>query len=82
VSDLGKRLDPIVTAWNNRILADSLCPFVLGEAMYLKVREDGRVRSRGIMMASGVNTEGYREGLGRMLGDTESEASGSEFFSS
>ncbi|MDT2264422.1 transposase [Paenibacillus larvae] len=29
--------------------------------MYLKVREDGRVRSRGIMIAIGVNTEGYRE---------------------
>nr|WP_313779271.1 transposase [Paenibacillus larvae] len=42
-----KRLDPIVTAWNNRSLADSLFPFVLVDAMYLKVREDGRVRSRG-----------------------------------
>ncbi|MDT2257970.1 transposase [Paenibacillus larvae] len=44
--------------------------------------EDGRVRSRGIMIAIGVNTEGYREVLGLMLGDTESEASWSEFFSS
>ncbi|AHD03997.1 transposase [Paenibacillus larvae subsp. larvae DSM 25430] len=82
VSDLCKRLDPIVTAWNNRSLADSLFPFVLVDAMYLKVREDGRVRSRGIMIAIGVNTEGYREVLGLMLGDTESEASWSEFFSS
>ncbi|MDT2265454.1 transposase [Paenibacillus larvae] len=29
---------------NNRSLADSLFPFVLVDAMYLKVREDGRVR--------------------------------------
>ncbi|MDT2238042.1 transposase [Paenibacillus larvae] len=50
--------------------------------MHLKVREDGRVRSRGIMIAIGVNTEGYREVLGLMLGDTESEAVESEFFSS
>ncbi|MDT2240855.1 transposase [Paenibacillus larvae] len=63
-------------------MADSLFPFVLVDAMYLKVREDGRVRSRGIMIAIGVNTEGYREVLGLMLGDTESEASWSEFFSS
>nr|WP_313785598.1 transposase [Paenibacillus larvae] len=42
VSDLCKRLDPIVTAWNNRSPADSLFPFVLVDAMYLKVREDGR----------------------------------------
>nr|WP_313787016.1 transposase [Paenibacillus larvae] len=34
------------------------------------------------MIAIGVNTEGYREVLGLMLGDTESEASWSEFFSS
>lgn len=82
VSDLCKRLDPIVTAWNNRNLADSHFPFVLVDAMYLKVREDGRVRSRGVMIAIGVNTEGYREILGLMLGDTETEASWSEFFSS
>jgi len=82
VSDLCKRLDPLVTAWNNRPLADSHFPFVLVDAMYLKVREDGRVRSRGVMIAIGVNKEGYREILGLMLGDTESEASWSEFFSS
>ncbi|MDT2294481.1 transposase [Paenibacillus larvae] len=33
---------------NNRSLADSLFPFTFVDAMYLKVREDGRVRSRGI----------------------------------
>ena len=33
------------------------------------------------MIAIGVNTEGYREVLGLMLGDSESEASWSQFFS-
>jgi transposase-like protein len=33
------------------------------------------------MIAIGINTEGYREILGLMLGDSESEASWSEFFS-
>jgi len=33
------------------------------------------------MIATGVNEEGYREILGIMLGDSESEASWSEFFS-
>jgi len=47
----------------------------------LKVREEGRVRSRGVMLAYGVNDDGYREILGLMLGDSESEASWSEFFS-
>lgn len=80
VSDLCKRLDPVVTAWNNRPLSDRRFPFVLVDALYLKVREDGRVRSRGVMIGKGVNTDGYREVLGLMLGDTESEASWSEFF--
>lgn len=80
VADLCKRLDPIVTAWNNRPLSDSRFPFVLVDALYLNVREDGRVRNRGVMLAVGVNTDGYREVLGLMLGDTESEESWTEFF--
>lgn len=80
VSDLCKKLDPIVTAWNNRPLTDDY-PFVIVDALYIKVREDGRVRSRGVMIANGINLEGKREMLGMMIGDTESEASWGEFFS-
>lgn len=79
VSDLCKQLDPIVTAWNNRPLKEEY-PFVIVDAMYIKVREDGRVRSRGVMIANGINLEGRREMLGMMIADTESEASWSEFF--
>lgn len=53
---------------------------MLVDALYLKVREDGRVRSRGVMVGIGVNTDGYREVLGLMTGDTESEAGWREFF--
>lgn len=80
VSELCQQLDPIVEAWNGRPLANGQFPFVLVDAMYLKVREEGRVRSRGVMIAVGVNTDGYREILGLMTGDTESEASWGEFF--
>lgn len=81
VSDLCKRLDPIVEGWNNRNLREKRYPFVLVDAIVLKVREDGRVRSRAAMIATGINEEGYREILGIKLGDSESEASWSEFFS-
>jgi transposase-like protein len=81
VSDLCKRLDPIVQGWNNRNLRENRYPFLLVDAMIVKVREEGRVRSRSIMIATGVNEEGYREILGLMLGDSESEASWTEFFS-
>jgi putative transposase len=81
VSELCKRLDPIVQAWNNRSLREHRYPFVLVDALVLRIREDDRVRSRAAMIATGVNEEGYREILGLMLGDSESEASWREFFS-
>ena len=79
VSELCKQLDPIVTSWLHRPLTNEY-PFLIVDAMFLKVREDGRVRSRGLMIATGINLEGRRELLGMMIGDTESEASWSEFF--
>lgn len=79
VSNLCMQLDPIVTAWNSRPLTDEY-PFVVVDAMYIKIREDDQVRSRGVMMANGINLEGRREMLGMMIGDTESEASWGEFF--
>lgn len=30
--------------------------------------EDGRLRSRGVMVGIGINSDGYREVLGLMLG--------------
>ena len=60
VSELCKNLDPIIEAWLNRPLSDDQYPFLLVDAMYLKVREDGRVRSRGVMIAVGINAAGYR----------------------
>lgn len=81
VSELCIRLDPMVHGWNERRLKEKGYPFVLVDAIVLKIREDGRVRSRAAMMATGINEDGYREILGMMLGDSESEASRSEFFS-
>jgi putative transposase len=81
VSDLCKKLDPIVSAWSKRPL-EAAHPFVFVDAMVIKVREEGRVRSRGVLIAIGVNAEGYREVLGLMLGDSESEESWSAFFRS
>ena len=49
--------------------------------MVIRVREDSRVRQRGLLIALGVNEEGYREILGLVVGDSESEESWSEFFS-
>ncbi len=74
VSELCKVLDPVVTDWNERDLSEKAYPFVIVDAMYIKIRKDGRVHSQGALIAIGVNEEGYREILGLKIGDSESEA--------
>jgi putative transposase len=80
VSDLCKALDPLVEAWNGRDLSGTRYPFVVVDALVLKVRESGRVRVRSALLATGVNADGYREILGLQLGDSESERSWTDFF--
>lgn len=80
VSDLCKQLDPLVEAWNSRPLTLAY-PFLLVDALYVKVREDGRVRSRGVLIATGINEEGYRELIGLSVGETESAATWGSLFS-
>ena len=80
VSSLCQQLDPVVTAWKDRRLDDQAYPFVLVDALVLKVRHEGRVRQQGMLLATGVNADGYREILGLHVGDGESEASWGTFF--
>jgi transposase-like protein len=80
VSELCKGLDPVVEAWNERDLRGSRFPFVLVDALVIRVRESGQVRSCSALIATGINETGYREILGLQLGDSESEHSWTEFF--
>lgn len=80
VSDLCKGLDPLVQAWNERDLSGRRYPFVLVDALVVKVREGGRVRGLSALVAVGVNDAGYREILGLQVGDSESERSWMGFF--
>jgi putative transposase len=80
VSALCARLDPMVIAWNERPLDEQVFPFVLVDALVLKVREQERVRAHSGMIAIGINAAGYREILGIQLGDSESESSWNSFF--
>jgi putative transposase len=57
-SELCQRLDPIVQAWNHRNLREHRYPFLLVDALGLRIREDGRVRLRAALIAVGVNDEG------------------------
>lgn len=81
VSALCKNLDPIVEAFRTRPLKCHY-PFLMVDAIYVKVRENGRVQSRGLLIAVAVNEEGRREIIGFQLANSESESSWGEFFSS
>jgi putative transposase len=80
ISALCSRLDPLVMAWNERPLGELSFPFVLADALVLKVREGDRVRAVSALLAIGVNAAGHREILGLQLGDSESEGSWTAFF--
>jgi transposase-like protein len=74
VSALCQQLDPVVSAWRTRSLADTVYPFLLVDALMLRIREGGHVRQRAGCVVVGVNREGMREMLGFGVGDSESEA--------
>ncbi|MCS3648510.1 IS256 family transposase [Salinibacter ruber] len=72
VSRLTKRLDEQVQAWGERSL-DQEYPFLVLDAMHVKVRRQGGVRSTAVLLAVGIGEEGQREilGLHTALSETE-----------
>ena len=77
VSDLTERLDEQVRAWANRPLKEEY-PFLLADAMQLKVRRQGAVRSTQALIVVGVSREGHREILGFKIALRETEESWKE----
>src|SRR5690606_31699765 len=61
VSELCKALDPEVSEWNGRPLGAKRFPFVIVDAMQLKIRKNGRVAPQSALIAVGVNEDGYRD---------------------
>jgi len=72
VSRLTGDLDEQVQAWAERRL-DGEYPFLILDAMHLKVRRQGAVRSTTVMLAVGVSEKGQREilGLETAFGETQ-----------
>ena len=81
VSRLCTNLDARVQSWNGRRLDTQTFPFLIVDALVIKVRTDERVVTMSALVASGINNDGYREILGLMLGDSETEATWTSLFS-
>ncbi|HHU37988.1 MAG TPA: IS256 family transposase [Propionibacterium sp.] len=80
VSQMAKDLDAQVEAFRTRPLNEGPYTFVAADALTMKVREAGRVVKIAVMIATGVNADGYREILGIHTATTESEAGWLGFF--
>jgi len=79
VSDLAKQLDVQVEAWSERPLEGAF-PFLIVDAMQIKVRREEAVRPTSVLIAVGVNQDGLREIVGLRVADSESEQSWRDLF--
>jgi putative transposase len=80
VSNLTKKLDPVVNEWANRPLNVMYYKYVFVDAMYIKVREHNKVVSKAVYIALGVNEKNKREIIGLSVNHAESKAGWTQFF--
>jgi transposase-like protein len=78
VSRLCEEIDGRVQTFLNRPLEGDW-PYLWLDATYIKVREGGRIVSKAVTIAVGVNTDGRREVLGMGIGCSEAETFWLEF---
>ncbi len=74
VSEIAKDLDELVDDFRNRRLDRGPYTYVWADALFLKVREGGRVVNVALLHAVGVNGDGHREILGLELSTAEDGA--------
>jgi len=71
VSRMTQELDMEFEKFRNRPLESF--PYIILDALYLKVRHNGSVRDQAVLIAYGVNTFGKREILGASISLSEAE---------
>lgn len=71
VSQVTAKVLPLAKEWQARAL-DKMYPVIFFDAIHYKVREDGKVVSKAVYIALGINIEGVREVLGFYIGEAES----------
>ena len=74
VSEICRELDVHVNEFKERPLTERY-PFVIVDALYIKVREDRRVNSKAFQVAIGFNPNGKREVIGFEICDSETKDS-------
>lgn len=77
VSRMTKELDAEFEAFRSRPL--NSCPYVVLDALYLKIQHNGSVIDQSVLIACGVNSSGKREILGASVSLSEAEVHWREF---
>ena len=80
ISELNKKAYVHIENWRNRQLTHTVYPYVYVDGIYLKRNWGGEYENVAILVAIGVNEDGYREVIGAMEGMKEDKASWTEFF--
>jgi len=80
VSVMARDLDQLVRDFRERPLGEGPYTFLAADALTMKVREGGQVVKIAVMVATGVNADGYREILGIATSTAESGAGWNSFF--
>ena len=78
VSELNKKIYVQIEAWRNRPL-EGAYPYVYLDGLWLKRSWGGEVRNVSVLVAIGVNEQGYREVLAAAEGSKEDKASWTAF---
>jgi putative transposase len=82
VSSLAGRLDVELSARRNRQLEAAAYPHLFVNARYEKVRVGSTIVSQGVLLASAVREDGFREVVAVEVADTGSEVTYQELFRS
>ncbi len=80
ISRINKKLDTELEAFATRRLEGEY-PYLIIDARYEKVRENGVIRSQAVLVAIGVNWDGRRQVLAVEAANRESKTSWSNFLS-
>jgi len=79
VSRMAQALDEELDRWRGRRF-EKRYPYLVIDARYEHVREDGQVMSEGVLTVEGINEQGYREAIGISMAPGEDKSSWGEIF--
>lgn len=80
ISELNKKAYVHIEEWRNRPLQGGKYPYIYVDGIYLRRNWGGEYENVSVLVALGVNEDGYREVIGAAEGMKEDKASWESFF--